>query len=204
MNCVGTFKECIRNFVVYEVEEDISVGRSSIFEVTYDSFEEKLKCECLLFQSRGVACCHSLVVLSYERVDYISPFYILQRWSKHGIVQRRHSSIKSSFDEPSMDPRDKSYDGMLARSKMHCEVASRCPVLTSIVHRGYDRIEDEIKKYKEKKKGDNTITHENGASGMKDLQSPSRVRARGRPKKRLGSILEKFIASRMKKRNDAL
>ncbi|MED6107095.1 hypothetical protein PIB30_010816 [Stylosanthes scabra] len=107
MNCVGTFKERIQNFVVYEVEEDISVGRSNIFEVTYDSFEEKLK-------------------------------------------YRRHSSIKSSFDEPSMDPRDKSYDGMLARSKIHSEVASRCSVLTSIVHRDYDKIED-IKEYKEKK-----------------------------------------------------
>ncbi|MED6118053.1 hypothetical protein PIB30_115857, partial [Stylosanthes scabra] len=83
-------------------------------------------------------------------------------------------------------------------------VASRCPLLTSIVNRGYDKIEDEIKEYKEKWNGDITITHENGSTfGMNDLQSPSRVRARGRPKKRLGSTLEKLIASRMKKRKDA-
>ncbi|MED6119295.1 hypothetical protein PIB30_010537 [Stylosanthes scabra] len=180
---------CVTN----SVEEEISVGRSTIFDVTYDSFEEKLKCDCLLFESRGIVCRYSLVLLNYERVDYISSIYILERWCKNNLVNRRHLSIKSSFDQPLM----------LSRAKIHCEVASRCPLLTSIVNRGYDKIEDEIKEYKEKKNGDVTITHENGTIfGMNDLQNPSRVRARGRPKKRLGSMLEKLIASTMKKRKD--
>ncbi|RYR45370.1 hypothetical protein Ahy_A07g031211 isoform B [Arachis hypogaea] len=41
----------------------------------------------------GVLCCHSLSVLSFERVDNVAPKYILERWSKN--IKRRHTHIKS-------------------------------------------------------------------------------------------------------------
>ncbi|MED6175776.1 hypothetical protein PIB30_081491 [Stylosanthes scabra] len=115
--------------------------------------------------------------------------------------QQKHTSIKSSYDEPTLEPRKKNYDGMIYRSRVHCESAARCSVLTSMVHRAYDKLEDEIKQYKEANSRQAIITHEDGSlSEINDLRSPTHVRSRGRPKKRLGSNLEKQIASNSKKK----
>ncbi|MED6138455.1 hypothetical protein PIB30_074346 [Stylosanthes scabra] len=141
------------------------------------------------------------MVLSSERVDSISPRYVLERWSKNSIVRRRHTRIKSSYDEPTLEPRKKNYDGMIYRSRVHCESASGCSMLTSMVHCAYDKLEAEIKEYKEANNRQAIITHENGSlNEMNDLRSPMRVRSRGRPKKRLGSNMEKHIASNTKKK----
>ncbi|MED6188018.1 hypothetical protein PIB30_082000 [Stylosanthes scabra] len=199
VNCVATFKQRVPGFVVYDILEEVSISKSSLFEVTYDAISLEVKCECLLFESRGIIYRHSLMVLSYERVDIISPRYILERWSKH--IKRRPTSMKSSYDEPSLEPSTKSYNGMLSQSKVHCESASECPVLTAMAHRTYDKLEAEMKEYIAKNNQQAIITHEDGSlSEMNDLQSPAHVRSRGRPKKRLGSNMEKQIASNRKKR----
>ncbi|MED6175283.1 hypothetical protein PIB30_076973, partial [Stylosanthes scabra] len=113
------------------------------------------------------------MVLSYERVDSIPPSYILERWSKN--IKRRHTSIKSSYDEPSLEPRNVNYDDMLSRSKVHCEIASGCPVLTAMVHRSYDKHEADMKEYKAKSDVQSILTHEDGSlSEMNDLQTPTR------------------------------
>ncbi|MED6186331.1 hypothetical protein PIB30_065625, partial [Stylosanthes scabra] len=105
---------------------------------------------------------------------------------------RRHTSIKSSYDEPTLEPRKKNYDGMIYRSRVHCKSAAGCLVLTSMVHRPYDKLEAEIKQYKEANSRQGIIMHEDGSlSEMNDLRSPTYVRSIGRPKKRLGSNLEK-------------
>ncbi|RYR13795.1 hypothetical protein Ahy_B04g070599 isoform J [Arachis hypogaea] len=49
----------------------------------------QVKCQCLLFESRGILCRHALSVLSFERVNKVSSRYILKRWSKN--VKRRHT-----------------------------------------------------------------------------------------------------------------
>ncbi|RYR25800.1 hypothetical protein Ahy_B02g059796 [Arachis hypogaea] len=54
----------------------------------------EVKCQCLLFKSKGILCCHSLNVLSFERVDNVVPKYILKRWSKN--IKRRYTHIKSN------------------------------------------------------------------------------------------------------------
>ncbi|MED6173657.1 hypothetical protein PIB30_061677 [Stylosanthes scabra] len=48
------------------------------------------------------------------------------------VYKRRHTSIKSSDDEPSLEPRNINYDVMISRSKVHCEAASGCEVLTAM------------------------------------------------------------------------
>ncbi|MED6218388.1 hypothetical protein PIB30_026351 [Stylosanthes scabra] len=46
-----------------------------------------------------------------------------------------------------------------------------------------------------------SVTHQEGSlDRMNDLHSPTRVRSRGRPRKRLGSTLEKEIASSSNKK----
>ncbi|MED6111920.1 hypothetical protein PIB30_056788 [Stylosanthes scabra] len=128
------------------------------------------------------------MVLSYERVDRIPQCYILERWSKN--IKRRHTSIKSSYDEPLLEPRNMKYDGMISRSKVHCEVASGCEVLTAMVHSAYDKLEADMKEYKAKSDVQSILRHEDGSERMMDeLHTPGRVRSRGRLKKRLGSVI---------------
>ncbi|MED6137898.1 hypothetical protein PIB30_069336 [Stylosanthes scabra] len=94
------------------------------------------------------------MVLSYERVDNIPQCYILERWSKN--IKRRHTSIKSSYDEPSLEPRNMNYD-------VHCEVASGCEVLTAMVHSAYDKLEADMKEYKAKRDVQSILRHEDGS-----------------------------------------
>ncbi|MED6115544.1 hypothetical protein PIB30_091710 [Stylosanthes scabra] len=133
-------------------------------------------------------CRHSLMVLGYERVDRISPTYILERWSKNGIVNRRHTSIKSSYDALVLQPRTKRYNGMISRSYVSAKEASEFEVLTAMYHHGLDKLDAEIKEFKAKLKENPTMIYEDGSlSEMNDLQSPLHVRSRGRLKKTLGS-----------------
>ncbi|MED6183417.1 hypothetical protein PIB30_037686 [Stylosanthes scabra] len=92
------------------------------------------------------------------------------------------------------------YDGMISRSKVHCEVASGCEVLTAMVHSAYDKLEADMKEYKAKSDVLSILRHEDGSERMMDeLHTPGRVRSSGRSKKRLGSIMDKKIASKTKK-----
>ncbi|MED6163058.1 hypothetical protein PIB30_076344 [Stylosanthes scabra] len=79
--------------------------------------------------------------------------------------------------------------------------------LAAILHRAYDKAYAEMVDFKAKEKDGKTVTtHQEGSlDGMNDLHSPTRVRSRGRPRKRLGSNLEKQIAiSSNKKKRKAL
>ncbi|RYR38174.1 hypothetical protein Ahy_A09g043143 [Arachis hypogaea] len=65
------------------------------FAVTYNRVSAKVKCQYLLFESRGIFCYHSLSALSFERN-----------------VKKRHTHIKSSHDEPLLEPRSKRFDDL--------------------------------------------------------------------------------------------
>ncbi|KAL4394711.1 hypothetical protein AHAS_Ahas02G0179300 [Arachis hypogaea] len=83
-----------RGFTTYEVIEQVSNSTFNKFVVTYDAVSRDVKCHYLLFESRGILCCHSLSILSFERVHNVESKYILERWSKN--IKRRHTHIKSS------------------------------------------------------------------------------------------------------------
>ncbi|RYQ84775.1 hypothetical protein Ahy_B10g104254 [Arachis hypogaea] len=81
--------------------EQVSNSTFNKFVVTYDRISIEVKCQCLLFESRRILYRHSLSTLRFERVNKVSPRYILERWSKN--VKRRHKHIKSSHDEPLLE-----------------------------------------------------------------------------------------------------
>ncbi|XP_015949263.1 protein FAR1-RELATED SEQUENCE 5-like [Arachis duranensis] len=73
-----------------------------------------------------------------------------------------------------------------------CEFASESEELTKTLHRAFDKVMVEMEEYQERRKGKSLLTHEEATlSTVNDLQSPPRVKTRGRPKNRLGSNLEK-------------
>ncbi|RYQ86707.1 hypothetical protein Ahy_B10g106345 [Arachis hypogaea] len=198
-NCITRLKNSALGYSVYEVGEQVSSSIFNKFAVTYDSVAAEVKCHCLLFESRGILCRHALSVLSFEQVSQVSPRYILERWSKK--VKRRHTHIKSSHDEPLMEPRSKRFDQLVFRSQNICEFASESEELTGILHRAYDNVMAEMEALKAKRKGTSSLSHEDAnLESVNELQSPPRIRTRGRPKNRLGSKLEKQIANATKKK----
>ncbi|RYR74518.1 hypothetical protein Ahy_A02g009256 [Arachis hypogaea] len=149
-NCLASREQAVREFdaadfhtvipcfTTYEVIEQVSNSTFNKFVVTYDAVSRDVKCHCLLFESRGILCLHSLSVLSFERVDNVTPKYILERWSKN--TKRRHTHIKSSQDEPLLGPRSKRFDELVFRSHNICEFASESEELTGILHRAFDKL----------------------------------------------------------------
>ncbi|RYR28709.1 hypothetical protein Ahy_B01g052863 isoform B [Arachis hypogaea] len=82
-----------------------------------------------------------------------------------------------------------------------CEFASESEELTAILHRAYDNVMVEMESLKAKRKGTSSLSHEDAnVKFVNELQSPPRIRARGRPKNRLGSKLDKQIANASKKK----
>ncbi|RYR50344.1 hypothetical protein Ahy_A07g036938 isoform B [Arachis hypogaea] len=73
--------------------------------------------------------------------------------------------------------------------------------LTAIMHRAYDTIMVEMEELKAKRKGTSSLSHEDAnLESINELQSPPRIRKRGRPKNRLGSKLDKQIKNASKKK----
>ncbi|RYR54197.1 hypothetical protein Ahy_A06g029467 [Arachis hypogaea] len=170
-NCITRLKNSALGYLVYEVGEQVSSSIFNKFVVTYDSVAAEVKCQCLLFESRGILCRHALSVLSFEQVSQVSPRYILERWSKK--VKRRHTHIKSSHDEPLMELRSKRFDQLVFQ----------------------------MESLKAKRKGTSSLSNEDAnLESVNELQSPPRIRTRGRPKNRLGSKLDKQIANATKKK----
>ncbi|RYR11530.1 hypothetical protein Ahy_B04g069050 [Arachis hypogaea] len=66
-NCITRLTNSALGYSVYEVLEQVFSSIFNKFAVTYDSVAAHVKCQCLLFESRGILCCHTLSVLSFER-----------------------------------------------------------------------------------------------------------------------------------------
>ncbi|MED6187554.1 hypothetical protein PIB30_077575 [Stylosanthes scabra] len=138
----------------------------------------------------------SQIVWSSLSIDIFERDWEAFLTNKNGVVMRRHTSIKSSYDAPVLEQRTKRYNGMISRSYISAEEASEFEVLTAKYHLGLDKLDAGMKEFKAKLKENLTIIHEDGSlSEINDLQSPPHVRSRGCPKKRLGSNTDKKIAT---------
>ncbi|RYR76021.1 hypothetical protein Ahy_A01g000612 [Arachis hypogaea] len=160
--------------MVYEVVEHVSKSTFNKFAVIYDTISIQVKWQCLLFESRGILYRHFLSVLSFQQVNKISPRYILEQWSKN--VKRRHTHIKSSHDEPLLEPRSRRFDDLVFRSQNICEFASESEELTAILHRAYDNVMVEMQEYEAKSKEKYSLSHHDASlEDINEFQSPPRI-----------------------------
>ncbi|RYR19328.1 hypothetical protein Ahy_B03g064091 [Arachis hypogaea] len=138
VNCITRSMHSTLGFTTYEVVEQVSNSIFNKFFVIYDAVSREVKCQCLLFESKGILCHHSLSVLSFERVDKVAPKCILEH-------------------EPLLEPRSKRFDDLVFRSHNIREFALES--------------------------NKSSLSHEDmRLSDVNNLQSPSHVRTRGRPK----------------------
>lgn len=165
-----------------------------------------------MFESIGILCHHSLVVLGHERVREIPRRYILDRWSK--LVKRRHSDIKSSHDPSLLNPKTERFDDLCSHSNSVAQFASQTKETSDILHRYLDMAMAECQKHVANSSSnanelDNLLTLEDGGKdggkdvlsifvggciiSIQDIKSPPYVSTKGRPTNRLGSEKDKMI-----------
>ncbi|RYR40340.1 hypothetical protein Ahy_A09g046072 [Arachis hypogaea] len=115
--------------------------------------------------------------------------------------QERKEETHTHQEQPLLEPRSKRFDELVFRSQNICEFVSESEELTTILHCAYDKVVVEMEELKVKRKGTCSLSHEDAnLKSVNELQSPPRVRTRGRPKNRQGSKLDKQIANASKKK----
>ncbi|RYR18616.1 hypothetical protein Ahy_B03g063236 [Arachis hypogaea] len=79
VNCITRSMHSTLGFMTYEAVEQVSNSTFNKFVITYDVVSREVKCQCLLFESRGILCRHSLSALSFEQFDQVAPKYVLEQ-----------------------------------------------------------------------------------------------------------------------------
>ncbi|RYQ91729.1 hypothetical protein Ahy_B09g097739 [Arachis hypogaea] len=154
VNCITRSMHSTLGFTTYEVVEQVSNSTFNKFVVTYDAISREVKCQYLLFESRGILYHHSLSVLSFEQ-------------SKN--IKRRHTHIKSSQDEPLLEPRSKRFDDLAFFSYNICEFVLEFEKLNGILDRTFDNDMVEIQEYQLKSKSKCSLSHKDTA--LNDLNN---------------------------------
>ncbi|RYR61419.1 hypothetical protein Ahy_A04g018592 [Arachis hypogaea] len=52
-------------------------------EVQYDKVTKKFACDCRLFESRGIRCCHIFCTMRHDHIDIIPDTLVCTRWTKN-------------------------------------------------------------------------------------------------------------------------
>ncbi|CAL5203589.1 unnamed protein product [Lathyrus oleraceus] len=112
MNCSASLNGVEGCFATYNVLEEIlvrDIRKERVLKVVLNKENHDFKCECSLFEFRGIVYRHVLFVCSQERIISLPEKYVLTRWKKN--IKRKHSYIKTSYGvtelKPQMDRFDK-------------------------------------------------------------------------------------------------
>ncbi|XP_015945863.1 protein FAR1-RELATED SEQUENCE 5-like [Arachis duranensis] len=69
------------NEVKVRINKYRQLGREC--EVQYDKVTKKFACDCRLFESRGIPCCHILCIMRHDHIDIIPDTLVCTRWTKN-------------------------------------------------------------------------------------------------------------------------
>ncbi|XP_020967455.1 protein FAR1-RELATED SEQUENCE 5-like [Arachis ipaensis] len=198
--------------VCVKVEEEKLVNDTILcvpYDVHFDRSTQELRCECNLFESSGVLCCHCLEVFHSYKVYKVPSCYVLPRWSKK--IKRKHTYVKSSHDVSRSDESHVAFRGLCAHFYNVAQEFVGDDEETALLHVALEETRAKLAAHRAKKRSESVAeTQTNIGSqssndvSVDDIQGPSKVTTKGRPKsKRLGSALEKSIKNsrRRKQKN---
>ncbi|XP_057739985.1 protein FAR1-RELATED SEQUENCE 6-like [Arachis stenosperma] len=196
-----------------KVEEEILVYETTryvTFDVHFDRSTHEVRCDCNLFESAGILCCHCLVVLSSYKVNEVPSYYVLPRWSKN--IKRKHTYIKSSHDVRRSNESHNMFRELCAHFYNIAQEFVDCDDEADMLHNVLEDARAKLVDYRSKMRNNTVATAHNsivtGPStifGTEDIQAPSKVTTKGRPKgKRLGYELDKSIRKSMQKKRKSV
>ncbi|RYR42624.1 hypothetical protein Ahy_A08g039083 [Arachis hypogaea] len=176
------------------------------FRVEFDPLSRKGQCECNKFESASILCCHTLAVWSYYKVDTVPNCYVLPRWSKN--IIRKQTYIKSSHDVARSDESNNLFRHLCSEFYNVAQEFVACDEEAVILRAVLWNAKSKLTNYHASMRSttvaasQNTMpTQSTGGAIVHNIQGPSRVKTKGRPKsKRLGAELDKSIKKSMQKR----
>ncbi|XP_020988662.2 protein FAR1-RELATED SEQUENCE 6-like [Arachis duranensis] len=198
--------------VCVKVEEEKLLNDTILcvpYDVHFDRSTHELRCECNLFESSGVLCCHCLEVFHSYKVYKVPSCYILPRWSKK--IKCKHTYVKSSHDVSRSDESHVAFRKLCAHFYNVAQEFLGDDEETALLHVALEETRAKLATHRAKKRSErmaetqtNIGSQSSNDVGVDDIQGPSKVTTKGRPKsKRLGSALEKSIKNsrRRKQKN---
>ncbi|XP_016206884.1 protein FAR1-RELATED SEQUENCE 5-like [Arachis ipaensis] len=191
-------KQC--PLVCMKVEEEKLVNGTILcvlYDVHFYHSTQEVRCECNLFESSGVLCCHYLKVFHLYKVYKVPTCYVLPRWSKK--IKRKHTYVKSSHDVSRSNESHVAFRRLCAHFYNVAQEFIGDDDETALLHAALKETRAKLAAHRAKKRFESVSkTHTSIGSqssnvvGVDDIQGPSKVTTKGRPKsKRLGAALEK-------------
>ncbi|RYQ98790.1 hypothetical protein Ahy_B07g086588 [Arachis hypogaea] len=185
--------------VCVKVEEEKLVNDTILcvpYDVHFDRSTQELR----------VLCCHCLEVFHSYKVYKVPFCYVLPRWSKK--IKRKHTYVKSSHDVSRSDESHVAFRGLCAHFYNFVGNDNE----TALLHVALEETRAKLAAHRAKKRSEsvsdtqtNIGSQSSNDVGVDDIQDPSKVTTKGRPKsKRLGYALEKsFKNSRRRKQKNS-
>ncbi|CAL9007765.1 unnamed protein product [Prunus brigantina] len=89
----------------YQISEDFMMeGKKKrlYFKVWLNEDDNEVRCNCRMFEFRGILCRHTIYVFLRHNIDLIPEKYIMRRWRKD--VKRCHTRIEINYESCSLTP----------------------------------------------------------------------------------------------------
>ncbi|XP_057719531.1 protein FAR1-RELATED SEQUENCE 5-like [Arachis stenosperma] len=196
--------------VCVKVEEEILVNDTILcvlYDVQYDPSIQQVCCECNLFESLGVLCCHCLEVFYSYKVYKVPTCYVLPRWSK--MIKHNHTYVKSSRDVSRSDESHVAFKGLCAHFYNVAQEFVGDDDETALLHATLEETRAKLNAHRAKKRSESVFQPDtsNGSQslnvvGVDDIHAPSKVTTKGRPKgKRLSAALEKSFKNSIRRKH---
>ncbi|RYR18117.1 hypothetical protein Ahy_B03g062744 [Arachis hypogaea] len=217
--CLGMFKLKFlqlrtKSMVCVKVEEEKLVNDTILcipYDVHFDRSIQEVRCECNLFESSGVLCCHCLEVFHSYKVYKVPSCYVLPQWSKK--IKHKHTYVKSSHDVSRSDESHVAFRGLCAHFYNVAQEFIDDDDETALLHVALEETKAKLAAHRAKKRSEsvsetqtNIGSQSSNYVGVNDIHSPSKVTTKDRPKsKRLGTALEKSFnnSTRRKQKNSS-
>ncbi|XP_050918649.1 protein FAR-RED IMPAIRED RESPONSE 1 [Lathyrus oleraceus] len=200
MNYFASLNSMEGCFATYHMLEEILVGdihKERVLKVVLDKENHDFKCECSLFEFRGIVCRHVLSVCSQERIIILPEKYVLTRWKKN--IKRKHSYIKTSYGVTELKPQMDRFDKLCKHFYEVAEVVAESEETTKDLHETLHLFSSNMST-KDSALIEENINDDFNPINSNRIRSPKYVKRKGRlPSKRKTYVAE-TIAKRLRKR----
>ncbi|XP_050919626.1 protein FAR-RED IMPAIRED RESPONSE 1 [Lathyrus oleraceus] len=200
MNCSSSLNNMEDCFSTYHVLEEILVGdirKERVLKVVLNKENHDFKCECSLFEFRGIVCQHVLSVCSQERIVSLPEKYVLTRWKKN--IKRKHSYIKTSYGVTELKPQMDGFDKLCKHFYEVAEVAAESEETTEDLHETLHLVSSNMST-KDSSLIEENLNDDFNPINSNRIHSPKHVKRKGCPPSKRKTSVAEMIAKRSRKR----
>lgn len=135
--CYLTIGPVVDGITHFTVEQSKIVGKKHpmeveyVFTVKFNEETKDTKCNCRMFESKGVVCAHMVSVWGKMKLRKVPQKYILDRWKKN--CMRSHTKVKVSYSNWQRKPEWRRWDQIQDTARVAADKAMHSDMKTAIV-----------------------------------------------------------------------